>query len=126
MYSNINLLLDSGILNYVEKYTRTSGNAKSGLQCYNFTLNTSPFVYQPSGAINLSKFNLIQFETSTIVPPQKDNVQVNNIKDVCGNIIGINKPTWNLFKYNYNIHIMEERYNILKFNSGMAGLVFSK
>ena len=116
--------MDSGIVNYVEKYVRTAGNAKQGLYCYNFTLNTDPFVYQPSGSINLSKFNLIQFETSTILPPQKQYVQFTNIKDVCGNVIGINKPTWRLFKYNYNLHVMEERYNILKFSSGMASLVF--
>ena len=118
--------MDSGVLNYVEKYVRTAGNAKRGLYCYNFTLNTDPFVYQPSGAINMSKFNLIQFETSTILPTQRDNVQVNKIKDSCGNIIGINKPVWNLFNYNYNLHVMEERYNILKFTSGMASLVFSR
>ena len=118
--------MDSGIVNYVEKYVRTPGNAKRGLYCYNFTLNTDPFVYQPSGAINMSKFNLIQFETSTILPTQRDVVQVNKIKDVCGNVIGINKPVWRLFNYNYNLHVMEERYNILKFSSGMASLVFSR
>ena len=118
--------MDSGIVNYVEKYTRTAGNAKPGLYCYNFSLDTDPFVYQPSGAINLSKFNLIQFETSTIFPPQQENVQFTNIKDACGNVIGINKPTWRLFKYNFNLHVMEERYNILKFSSGMGSLVFSR
>ena len=118
--------MDSGIVNYVEKYTRTAGNAKPGLYCYNFTLNSDPLVYQPSGAINLSKFNLIQFETSTILPPQQENVQFTNIKDACGNVIGINKPTWRLFNYNYNLHVMEERYNILKFTSGMASLLFSR
>ena len=118
--------MDSGIVNYVEKYIRTAGNAKSGLYCYNFTLNTDPFVYQPSGAINLSKFNLIQFETSTILPPHREDVNIRNIKDSCGNVIGISKPTWSLFSYNYNLHIMEERYNILKFTGGMASLVFSR
>ena len=68
----------------------------------------------------------IQFETTTILPPQAEYIQFTNIKDVCGNIIGINKPTWRLFKYNYNLHIMEERYNILKFTSGMASLLFSR
>jgi len=118
--------MDSGVTNYIEKYVRTSGNAQSGLYCYNFTLNTDPFIYQPSGAINMSKFNLIQFETSTILPTQRNYVEVNKIKDVCGNVIGINKPVWRLFNYNYNLHIMEERYNILKFTSGMASLVFSR
>ena len=118
--------MDSGVLNYIEKYIRTAGNGKPGLYCYNFTLNTDPFQYQPSGAINLSKFSLIQFESVTIIPPQRDNINFTAIKDVCGNIIGINKPFWRQFKYNYNLHVMEERYNILKFTTGMASLVFSR
>ena len=28
--------LDSGVFNYIEKYLRTTGNAKNGLYCYNF------------------------------------------------------------------------------------------
>ena len=53
--------LTRGIFDYVEKYTRTQGSAKEGLYCYNFCLNTSPFEYQPSGAINMSKFKTILF-----------------------------------------------------------------
>jgi hypothetical protein len=119
-------LMDSGITNYIEKYTRTSGSSKDGLYCYNFTLDSNPFKYQPSGAINLSKFNLVQFEIETILPPQNKFVKVQNILDMCGNIIGIRKPTWKMFDYNYNLHIMEERYNILKFSGGIASLVFSR
>ena len=118
--------MDSGITNYIEKYTRTSGSGKDGLYCYNFTLNTNPFDYQPSGAINLSKFKNIEFEINTILPPQNDSVEVQNILDNCGNIIGVRKPTWKLFNYTYNMHVMEERYNILKFSGGIGGLVFSR
>ena len=52
-------ILDAGIYNYVEKYTRTRGGAKPGIYCYNFCLNTDPLETQPSGAINMSKFNQI-------------------------------------------------------------------
>jgi hypothetical protein len=48
-----------GVYNYIEKYTRTAGYAPDGLYCYNFCLNTSPLVLQPSGAINMSRFNQI-------------------------------------------------------------------
>jgi hypothetical protein len=61
--------LPSGVFNYVEKYTRTQSSAKEGLYCYNFCLNTSPFEYQPSGAINMSKFKTVELEISTYVPP---------------------------------------------------------
>ena len=50
----------NGIYNYIEKYTRTKGFAKDGLYCYNFCLDTSPYEYQPIGAINLSKFRSIK------------------------------------------------------------------
>ena len=43
----------AGIENYSEKYVRTVGNAKDGLYCYNFCLDTDPFRYQPTGAMNL-------------------------------------------------------------------------
>ena len=54
-------IMPSGVFNYVEKCVRTNGGAPDGLYCYNFCLNTSPFVYQPSGAINMSKFKTIEF-----------------------------------------------------------------
>jgi hypothetical protein len=54
-------VFESGIYNYVEKYVRCAGGARDGVYCYNFCLNTSPFEYQPSGAINMSKFRVIEF-----------------------------------------------------------------
>ena len=54
-------MLDSGIYNYIEKYNRSHGNSNENLYCYNFCLNTDPSEMQPSGAINMSKFNKIEF-----------------------------------------------------------------
>jgi len=62
-------VLDSGVYNYVEKYVRTSGNAPDGLYSYNFALHTDPFDFQPSGAMNMSKFRDIQLEFTTYPPP---------------------------------------------------------
>jgi hypothetical protein len=76
--------MDSGIYNYIEKYVRTSGNAPDGLYCYNFALHTDPFDFQPSGAMNLSKFNDIQFEFSTYVPPLDASASFYTICDPCG------------------------------------------
>ena len=114
------------IYNMVEKYIRNKAYSESGLYCYNFCLDTDPFNFQPNGAINLSKFSVIEFEYSTYTPPADSNAQTLVVCDDDGNPIGVNKPTWRLYDYNYNLHLMEERYNILIFESGNAGLMFSR
>jgi hypothetical protein len=117
----------SGIYNYIEKYTRTRGFAKDGLYCYNFCLDTDPFQYQPSGAINLSKFRNIQLEITTYVPPvDSTNSAVNIICDGNGNPVGIQKSNWRLYEYNYNLVLYEERYNILSFIGGNCGMLYSR
>jgi len=118
--------LDVGVLDYIEKYVRTSGNAPDGLYCYNFCLHTNPFDFQPSGGMNLSKFNNIQFEVVTIQPPLDPSAQVLTICDASGGIIGVNKPTWRIYDYNFDLTILEERYNVLTFSSGMAGLMYAR
>jgi len=120
-------ILSSGIYNYIEKYTRTQGAAQDGLYCYNFCLNTSPFDYQPSGAINLSKFRTIELELTTFVPQidyKNSNVQI--ICDGTGNPVGINKLSWKLFEYNFNMTLFEERYNILSFIGGNCGMLYAR
>jgi len=118
---------DAGVLEYIEKYTRTKGNGKDGLYCYNFCLNSDPFDFQPSGAMNLSKFDSVEFEIETLLPSLDENAQVRTICDPETNeIIGIIKPAWGIYKYTYNLVVMEEKHNILNFSSGMAGLKFSR
>jgi hypothetical protein len=118
--------LPSGIFNFVEKYVRTSGYAPNGLYCYNFCLDTSPFNLQPSGAMNMSRFTNIQFELTTIIPPIDPYAQTLNIcDDESGDIIGINKPTWRIFEYNYDLYVYEERINIVVFVGGNAGLMYA-
>jgi hypothetical protein len=115
-----------GVYNFVEKYTRTSGNAPNFLYCYNFSLNTSPFDLQPSGAINMNRFTLIEFEFTTVVPPLDPYAQVLTICDPqTGDIIGINKPTWRIYEYNYNLVLFEERINIVTFIGGNCGLDYA-
>jgi hypothetical protein len=120
-------VLEAGIYNYVEKYVRTRGCAKEGLYCYNFCLNTDPLEYQPSGAINLSRFRLIELEITTFVPPfDVQNSQFNILCDGTGNPIGITKNNWQLFEYNYNLRVFEERYNILSFVGGNCGMLYAR
>lgn len=121
-------LLDSGVYNYVEKYLRTSGNAPDGLYVYNFCLNTDPFVTQPSGALNLSKFTDIQLEFDTHVPSTLNpDSTFNTICDPETNaVVGTSKTSWCLYEYSYNMNVIEERYNVLHFIGGNCGLLYAR
>ena len=117
---------EAGIFNYIEKYTRTSGLAPEGVYCYNFCLNTDPLNLQPSGAINMSRFNNIELEFTTIIPALDPLAQSLTICDPeTGNIIGINKPTWRIYEYNYNFILYEERVNVVNFIGGNCGLMYA-
>jgi hypothetical protein len=119
---------EAEVFDYVEKYARCEGNSQQGLYVYSFGLHTDPFNFQPSGAMNMSKFKNIEFEFSTYQPPLDPSAQVFNIcnPDNPGQIIGVNKPTWRIYDYNYNMNVFEERYNILTFVSGNAGLLYAR
>lgn len=118
-------VLSSDVFNYIEKYTRTAGNAPDGLYCYNFCLDTSPYNLQPSGAINMTKFKSIDLDFSTIEPPLSPFAQVQTICDGDGNIIGINKPTWGIYEYNYDLVLFEEKINLLTFVGGNVSVLFA-
>ena len=119
--------LTRGVFDYIEKYTRTNGSAKEGLYCYQFCLDTNPYVYQPSGAINLGKFNTIELEFVTHVPQTDgERSSYDVICDENGNAIAVNKANWRLYEYTYNLVLFEERYNILSFIGGNAGLLYSR
>ena len=116
----------SGVFDMIEKYTRTSGNAPPGLYCYNFALNSNNADMQPSGAINMSRFNQIELEFTTIIPPLDPLAQSLTICDPeSGSIIGVNKPTWRIYDYNFDLHLFEERINIVHFIGGNVGLMYA-
>ena len=119
-------VLPSGVYNFVEKYVRTASFAPPGLYCYNFCLDTDPLKVQPSGAMNMSRFTNVQFEFTTISPPTDPYAQVLTICDPnTGDIVGINKPTWRIYNYNYNLYVIEERVNMVIFIGGNAGLLYA-
>jgi len=119
-------LQPAGVYNYVEKYVRTCGNAPSGLYCYNFCVNNGPFDLQPSGAINMNRFNNVELEFTTIIPALDPLAQVLTICDPnTGEIIGINKQTWRIYDYNFNLVLFEERINVVTFIGGNAGLMYA-
>jgi hypothetical protein len=116
----------AGVYNYIEKYTRTSGNAPSGLYCYNFSIHSNNSNLQPSGAINMNRFTQIEMEFTTIIPPLDPLAQSLTICDPqTGNIIGVNKPTWRIYDYNFNMVLFEERINLVHFVGGNVGLMYA-
>ena len=128
--------LDAGVLDNVEKYARASGGANEACYFYNFGLTTNPEDAQPTGAMNLILFKDIDFEYATIQPPidvsaQQLTVCYSGIDDPSdttnpgGSLLGINSPSWVPYQYNYNLHIMEERYNLLTFDKGLVWLKFT-
>ena len=119
--------LSSGVLEYIEPYIRTPGTGREGVYYYNFALSTNPYDFQPSGAINLSKFSSIQFEITTIQPPLDANVQFTSIcSPTTGEIVGTSMPQSGIYRYQYNLVVMEERYNILTIQNGLAGLEYTR
>jgi len=120
-------LMDSGIYNYIEKYVRSVGNAKDGLYCYNYCLNSEKKHYQPSGAMNVNKFGSIDLEFNTIEPPiNPEGAIVDFICDTSNNPIGFRKNTASLNQYTYDLRVFEERYNVIIIKSGRIGLMMAR
>jgi hypothetical protein len=120
-------LLTREVFEYIEKYTRTTGFSNNGLYCYNFCLNTNPTEYQPTGAINMSKFKTVEIEINTFVP--QFDLQNYDYQITCngeGVVIATNAPSWRLYEYNFNMKLFEERYNVLSFVGGYCGLMYAK
>ena len=127
--------LPDGVWHLAEQYASSRGNGVPGLYHYNFCLHTDPSDGQPSGAMNLSKFNQVEFELSVRPPPLNPTVQLTQL---CAppkggpagqdqnREIGIDKPAWRVYEYNYCLTVIEERYNILSFSAGNAGLEFAR
>ena len=114
------------IYNYLEKYSKSYGNGADGIYCYNFCINTNPFDLQPSGASSMSRYNRIEFEFTTITPPLDPQAQSIAICDPStGALIGINKPTWRIYDYNFDLYLFEERVNMVVFVGGNAGLMYA-
>jgi hypothetical protein len=74
----------------------------------------------------MNRFNNIVFEMNTIVPPLDPLAQSLTICDPqTGNVIGINKPTWRIYDYNFNLILFEERINVVTFVGGNCGLMYA-
>lgn len=119
-------VLDSGVFNYLDPYHFSKGSNKNGLYLYSFELATDMYNYQPSGAMNMSKFKNIEFELTTILPESNPNATFETICNLDGTPIGVRKGAPNLNLYNYDLRIFEERYNIILFTAGNGSLVYAR
>ena len=75
---------------------------------------------------NTNKVKYMTFEFNTIQPPKNDNPDTNRVDVLCddnGEIIGIRKDIHTLNKYNFDLRIFEERYNMIEITSGRIGLL---
>ena len=118
--------LDAGVLQYAEPYARSDGAGKDGLYSYDFCLHTSPYDFQPSGGMDMSKFNKIEMDVETVQPPLADMVQYQTVCDGDGEVVATVKPIHNIYRYGFNMHLMEERYNVLVIANGLGGLEFAR
>jgi len=108
-----------------QQYLRSKGGGFTslpGMYAYNFCLHTDPFSLQPSGAVNLSRYSLIELLVKTITPTLNPNFYGNIICDnISGQAVGTAKS--NLYSYTFQLLVIEERYNILTFVGGNVGLM---
>ena len=121
---------DSNVFSKLEKYNKSRGTcSKTGLYCYNFSLTSDPFKQQPDGAFNTNKFKTIEFEYNNYNNPPIDPI-TSNFTTICdpetGVVIGTSKDPTNIYKYYYNLYVIEEKFNVLRFQNGFASLEFSK
>tara|TARA_Y100001970_G_scaffold291628_1_gene429502 strand:- start:569 stop:2245 length:1677 start_codon:yes stop_codon:yes gene_type:complete len=116
----------SGIYEKLEKFMYSDGAPSRGLYCYNFCLKTSPFIINPTGAINMSMVDKVEFEYTASIPPTDPMAQSMLICDPdTSEIVGVNKPSWRIYKYTYDLYIFEERINFLEFTGGNCGMRWS-
>ena len=115
---------DEGIYYYIEKYRSTNSSNNNGTYLYNFCLDTANYL-QPTGAMNLNRFKNIEFEMTTLTPPIDSSKESLVLCDDDGGVIGVTKNN-TIYLYTYNMYLFEERYNVLRFISGNAGLLFSR
>jgi hypothetical protein len=117
----------SSVYTYEQQYLTIDGEGHKslpGLNCYHFCLKTDPFNLQPSGAMNLSKYGKIELEFVTNAPMINPLADYKVICDIIsGDQIATIKDAPKMLLYYYNLLVIEERYNVLRFMSGNAGLM---
>ena len=77
--------------------------------------------------MNAGRFKTVELEFTTYLPPVSVDGSTTSIECTDGTPVNISsKPSWALYVYNYNLHVFEERYNIISFVAGNCGLVYAR
>ena len=119
-------LKPSSVYTHEQQYSTNYGAgyiSLPGLNCYHFCLKTDPMNLQPSGAMNLSKYGKVELEFITNQPLLNPNGDFKVICDAFGEQIATTKTAAKTLLYYYNLLVIEERYNVIRFISGNAGLM---
>ena len=84
--------------NYLQPYQHHTGNSKDGLYVYSFSIEPENLI-QPSGSVNMSRINTVQFYVS------------------------VAKPKNQAYAFDMTFYVVN--YNFLRIASGLAGVVYN-
>ena len=74
----------------------------------------------------MSRFNQIELEFNTIIPQLDPLAQSIVVCDPStGNPVAVNKPTWRIYDYNFDLILFEERINMVIFTGGNVGMLYA-
>ena len=123
-------LFEQGVYNHLEKYLKCAGKGKDGQFFYSFALDNNPSELQPSGCMNLSRFNDITFQFTLIETPDDPSFdpakatslvfqqRPNGSAPIC--VESVTKKD-EIKLYSFDMRTFQERYNVIIFKAGMAG-----
>ena len=121
-----------GVVDFVVPYMRAKGQLPKGLYLYSFGVGSSKNLAQPLGAANLDSFKTIEFQIDVVEPPLDPEALTLTVCEASpdprfpldGVPVGVNKPDWRIHLYEYDLLVMEERYNLVTFEAGTASLLY--
>jgi len=128
-------IFEQGVYNNIEKYLKCAGQGKNGQYFYSFALNNNPTDLQPSGVMNMTRFKDISFEFTLIETPNDTDFDPSTVtRNVIQTPKGRSAPVCvssvtkkdHTKLYSFDMKTYHERYNVLSFKSGMAGLMFAR
>jgi hypothetical protein len=128
-------IFEQGVYNNIEKYLKCAGQGKDGQYFYSFALNNNPTDLQPSGTMNMTRFKDISFEFTLTETPNDTKFDPTTVtRNVLQTPKGRSAPICvssvtkkdHTKLYSFDMKTYSERYNVLAFNSGMAGLMFAR
>ena len=100
---------------YVQPYESHNFKAETrGIYVYSFCLNNES--YQPSGSINASRVNKIEFSVKTRIPYEYSEILDNTTFPA---------PSGETYLWKYNFVIYSVNYNVLRISGGMGSIQFA-